>query len=911
METDVGTVAKRSKASSNSESKKQKVNPFHQRLARLTHYQACQLLGAEGRKLIQTGMQHFEVETERHVYLGGDLYRVRIPISADNVVVVTITMNSGREKQLQLNCDQCNKNCEHMGAALGHLLDAKSTMGLAAPPDETVPLENLTESELLQRALAEREKRANEEKMQVRATDKDRPWSDYVITSIGSGKTYRVALRGQELGQSYCSCPDFRTNHLGTCKHILHTLKKVQQRFSSSKLRVAYKRKNISVRVDYRQPIGLLFNMPDSVPDKMAEIVGESGKIPIDGSTMMNKIQALEQAGFDVHVYPDAEEFIQRALMQKRLCRRCEEVRKSPSAHPLRKNLLSVELLPYQLDGIAFAVGAGRAILADDMGLGKTIQGIGVAELLAKEVDIRRVLVVCPASLKSQWRSEVGKFSNRTCQLVMGSGQERAALYQSDAFFTVCNYEQVMRDLTAIESVSWDLIILDEGQRIKNWESKTSQVIRALRSQFALVLSGTPLENRLDELYTVVQFVDDCHLGPAYRFFHKHRVVDDRGRAVGYQRLDELRDALSPILLRRTRAEVAKQLPERTDEVIRIQPTEEQLEISNNQLTIAARIAAKAFLTEMDLLRLQKALLLARMAADSTFLIDKKEPEFSSKLERLEELLTGLIEVPDRKIVLFSEWRTMLDRIEIKLDAIGCDYVRLDGQVPQKQRAAIVKKFQEDPNCRLILMTNAGSTGLNLQSANTVINVDLPWNPAVLEQRIARAHRMGQKNPVTVYKLVTEDTIEEKLLETLESKQDLANAALDFDSDINEITMKSGITNIRERLEKILLPPRPAAEDQSQKRTVEKQVESIQQRRERVSAASGQLLSAALQLVGELVVSKDSPRPSSEAVDKLSGSLAECVQRDANGRPQLTITLPDNNALRGLAETLAMLLAQK
>ena len=905
------TAVKKAKATSSPESKKPKINPFHQRLARLTHYQACQLLGPEGRKLILAGSQKYEVETDRHVYLGGDLYRVRIPTGAKNPPVVTIAMNSGREKQLQLNCEECNKSCEHMGAALGHLLEAKSTMGLASPPDEAVPLENLTDSELLQRALAERQKRANEEKMQVRAVDKERPWSDYVVTSTGSGKTYRVALRGQEPGQSYCSCPDFRTNHLGTCKHILHTLKKVQQRFSASKLRVAYKRKNISVRVNYQQPLGLLFNMPDQIPDKLAEIVGDSATVPTDGCTMMNKIQALEQSRFDVHVYPDAEEFIQRALMQKRLSSRCAEIRKSPKTHPLRQKLLSVELLPYQLDGIAFAAGAGRSILADDMGLGKTIQGIGVAELLAREVDIRRVLVVCPASLKSQWRSEVSRFSNRTCQLVMGNGEERTALYQSDAFFTVCNYEQVMRDLTAIESVSWDLIILDEGQRIKNWASKTSQVIRALRSQFALVLSGTPLENRLDELYTVVQFVDDFRLGPAYRFFHKHRVVDDRGRAVGYHKLDDLRDALSPILLRRTRAEVAKQLPERTDEIIRIRPTEEQLEISNNQLAIAARIAAKKFLTEMDLLRLQKALLLARMSANSTFLIDKKEPEFSSKLERLNELLTSLIETPDRKIVLFSEWRTMLDRIEIKLDALGCDYVRLDGQIPQKQRAAIVKKFQDDPNCRVILMTNAGSTGLNLQSANTVINVDLPWNPAVLEQRIARAHRMGQKNPVTVYKLVTEETIEERLLETLESKQGLADAALDFDSDVNEITMKSGITNIREKLEKILLPTRPAAQDESQKRAVEQQTESIQQRRERVSAASGQLLSAALQLVGELVVSKDAPRPSSEAVDQLSSSLSECVQRDASGRPQLTISLPDDNALRGLAETLALLLAKK
>ncbi len=352
-------------------------------------------------------------------------------------------------------------------------------------------------------------------------------------------------------------------------------------------------------------------------------------------------------------------------------------------------------------------------------------------------------------------------------------------------------------------------------------------------------------------------------------------------------------------------------MPDRTDEIIRIKPTAEQLEISDSQLSIAARIAAKPYLTEMDLLRLQKSLLLARMSADSTFLIDKKEPEFSSKLERLGELLRDLIETPDRKIILFSEWRTMLDRIELRLDALGCDYVRLDGQVPQKQRAAIVKRFQDNPDCRVILMTNAGSTGLNLQSANTVINVDLPWNPAILEQRIARAHRMGQKNPVTVYKLITEETIEERLLETLESKQDLADAALDMDSEVNELTMKSGIANIRQKLEKILLPNRPAATDESQKRAVEAQVESLQQRRERVSAASGQLLSAALQLVGELVTTQDSPRPSAETVKALTSSLTECVQRDATGRPQLTISLPDDGALRGLAETLAALLARK
>lgn len=304
-------------------------------------------------------------------------------------------------------------------------------------------------------------------------------------------------------------------------------------------------------------------------------------------------------------------------------------------------------------------------------------------------------------------------------------------------------------------------------------ESKVSKMVRCLRSPFALLLSGTPLENRLDDLYTIVRFVDDTRLGPAYRFFHKHREVDDRGKPIGYRKLDELREALKPILLRRTRDEVSKQLPDRIDEVVRIRPTAEQYDISQSQLSIAARIAAKKFLTEMDLLRLQKSLLLARMVADSTYLIDEQEPEFSSKLVRLGEMLDELIAEPTRKIVMFSEWTRMLDRIEIKLAQLGCDFVRLDGSVPQKKRPAIVSKFQNDPKCRLILMTNADSTGLNLQSANTVINVDLPWNPAVLEQRIARAHRMGQKNPVHIYNLVTEDTIEEQYRKhTREARKD-------------------------------------------------------------------------------------------------------------------------------------------
>jgi SNF2 family DNA or RNA helicase len=192
-------------------------------------------------------------------------------------------------------------------------------------------------------------------------------------------------------------------------------------------------------------------------------------------------------------------------------------------------------------------------------------------------------------------------------------------------------------------------------------------------------------------------------------------------------------------------------------------------------------------------LRLQKALLLARMNADSTYLVDKRPPGWSSKLERLEELLGELAAEEERKIVLFSEWTTMLTLIEWQIKRLELNFVRLDGSVPQRKRQQLVHQFQRDPACRVFLTTNAGSTGLNLQAANTVINVDLPWNPAVLEQRIGRAHRMGQKRPVQVYLLVTESTIEEKLLATLSAKHDLALAALDMESDVREVALASVI----------------------------------------------------------------------------------------------------------------------
>lgn len=871
------------------------------RLSRLTFTQACKYLGENGRHLIHQGGQR-EIDLDEQVYLRGDLYRLKLPEA-----VVTVTLMASANNRLHWNCTSCEHPCEHAGAAFSLILEEKTTLGLAAPPPQRTPVESLTEHELVQQALADREERAVKEKFRLQSTNPKKPWTDYTIVSSASGKSYRLALRGMKRGVSYCSCPDFRTNTLGTCKHILYALQRAKSKFTEKQLRRPYRRKHFSVHLTSGENLAIRIATPSRLADDARKIVTPIADRDIENvHDLIRRIAQLEKIGQHVHVYPDAEEFIQQQLYQDRIRDLVAEIRKNPARHPLRSELLKTELLPYQLDGIAFAVAAGRAVLADDMGLGKTMQGIGVAELLAREAGIRNVLVICPTSLKSQWRNEVQRFSNRSCQLVLGAAAERAEQYDNEEFFTVCNYEQVLRDLPSIERVKWDLIVLDEAQRIKNWEAKTTNTVKRLQSRFALVLSGTPLENRLDELYSIVQFVDDRRLGPAFRFLNRHRVIDEKGKVLGYKNLDQLRNQLQPILLRRTRADVLHQLPERTTEIVRIAPTGEQASVHDGYMRIVGQIVRKPYISEMDLLRLRQALLMCRMSANSTYLCNKQEPSFSSKLERIEELLERVFSEPDRKAVLFSEWTTMLDLVETIIERQGLGFVRLDGSVPQKKRQQLVNRFQNNQECQLFLTTNAGSTGLNLQAADTVINVDLPWNPAVLEQRIARAHRMGQKRPVQVYLLVTEETIEESLLGTLSAKKDLALAALDLDSEVDEVSMVSGTEELKNRLE-ILLGAKPEASPEAPTQIEKHDVSHAH--RERVAAAGGEMLGAVFSFLGELVA-QDGQRsaPPNELVDNVKLRLGECLTEGDDGRQQLSITLPNRQTVDDLAATLARLL---
>jgi len=296
------------------------------------------------------------------------------------------------------------------------------------------------------------------------------------------------------------------------------------------------------------------------------------------------------------------------------------------------------------------------------------------------------------------------------------------------------------------------------------------------------------------------------------------------------------------------------------------------------------------------------------MSANSTFLVDKEKPGYSSKLERLTQLLPRIAAEEDRKTIVFSEWTTMLDLIEIILKQHDIAYVRLDGSVPQGKRAVLVRQFTTTPDCRFFLTTNAGATGLNLQAANTIVNVDLPWNPAVLEQRIGRAHRMGQKHPVHVYILVTEQTIEENMLGTLAIKQELAIAALDPDSSITKVNMASGLDELKKRLE-ILLGEKPEAEsDESEKHRIEKETELLA-RQQRVEIAGGNLVTAAFSMLDAILPQTKPDQEVLQYATRIKEGFNECLEYADDGSLTLKVRLSDAAALDSLCTAVAGLFA--
>lgn len=606
----------------------------------------------------------------------------------------------------------------------------------------------------------------------------------FTVSNPRSGRNYQVFYKGARSKWNYCSCRDFKTNHLGTCKHIEAITAAeggayAQKRYAMPDYTTVYLdyrgERTVKIRIGTHKKSEFQL-LAERYFDKNGELLSDSF---MSFESFMEQARQIDPR---CKVYDDALEFI---VDRRESVRRALLLESMPDDQ-IAGILKSTHLYPFQVEGVKFAFRAGSSINADEMGLGKTVQAIATAELLRSKGLVDSVLILCPTSLKYQWLNEIRRFTDSSVRVVEGGPVERHNQYASDEFYKICSYNSVSNDVRYGAIPMADMIIFDEIQRLKNWDTKISRNISRLHSRYVLALTGTPLENKLTELYSVMNYVDPFCLGPYYEFNANTTVYDESGRVVGYKNLGKVSEMFADRLIRRRKSQVAIQMPERSDTNLFVPMTNEQQAIHEEYQTVVARLAHKwrtmHFLSESDRRRLMLSLSMMRMVADSTFILDQKT-HFDTKINEVMHIVRQMVNSENGKIVIFSQWERMLRLVALELENEQIGFSFLHGGVPSRKRKALIDNFNGTEECHVFLSTDAGATGLNLQSASTAVNLDLPWNPALLEQRIARIYRMGQKNGVQVINMVSRDSIEERMLSVLSFKQSLFAGILDDGDD--------------------------------------------------------------------------------------------------------------------------------
>jgi len=613
-------------------------------------------------------------------------------------------------------------------------------------------------------------------------------FSDFDVYNPETKLTYKVALRSKDNSANFCECGDFKTNGLGTCKHIEAVLRYIDTVLNKSHLlNNGHIQTYTSIYLDYRGNRKVKIRIGSENAEEFQSLAGKY--FDSDITLMENAYEVFNEIIFQgktindsFRCYPDALSFVIETREDRKRSKLVHEKYRLQINNGVFNTLVNAKLYPFQKEGICFAAEKGRCIIADDMGLGKTLQAIAATELLRKESGILSALIICPTSLKYQWKSEIEKFTGQQAWVIEGLFTKRIEQYQNDYFYKIVSYNIAINDIQEISASLPDLVILDEAQRIKNFKTKISRHIKRLNSTYSFVLTGTPLENKLEELYSIVQFTNPYTLGPFYRFIHEHRVTDEKGKLIGYQELNKIGTVLSGTMIRRRKKDVLLQLPERMDKVLFVSMTSFQSKIHEEYKQYVAQLILKwhrqGFLNEKDRQNLMIFLNMMRMVCDSTFILDRTT-RHDTKIDELMNILDEVFSEGSEKVVIFSQWERMTRIVAQELDARNIKFQYLHGGIPGANRGKLFENFNNDPDCKIFLSTDAGGVGLNLQAASLLINLDIPWNPAVLEQRIGRIYRIGQKRNVSIINMVSTGTIEHKMLSVLSFKKGLSEGILD------------------------------------------------------------------------------------------------------------------------------------
>jgi SNF2 family DNA or RNA helicase len=321
-------------------------------------------------------------------------------------------------------------------------------------------------------------------------------------------KIYKVSVRDNTTSYNYCSCTDFKVN------------------------------------------TGIRYDHVDSFFDKKGFLL--PGMI----FQLDYFIKQAIKADPDFRIYPDVFEYINQHRKNKDRKEKLTKIFPDGLESKIFNSLINTSLYPYQKKGVIEIIKAGRLLLAIDMGLGKTIQAIAAVEIFTRYFNVNRVLVICPTSLTYQWKAEIRKFTGRIACVIEGLVHKRKELYRQNDFYKIISYGIVRNDTKLINEWEADLVIVDEAQRIKNWKTLTAKSVKKIRSEYTIMTTGTPLENRIDELHSIVEYIDRYKLGPLFRFLYNHQVLDEYGKLIGYKNLRTINKTLEDILIRRTKNEI-------------------------------------------------------------------------------------------------------------------------------------------------------------------------------------------------------------------------------------------------------------------------------------------------------------------------------------------------------------------
>ena len=475
---------------------------------------------------------------------------------------------------------------------------------------------------------------------------------------------------------------------------------------------------------------------------------------------------------------------------------------------------LKLPLYNYQRLGVMYAVTNGVGLLlADHLGLGKTLQSIGAAVFMKSSSGATHALVITPASLKYNWPLEIEKFTSEKYVVIDGTPEERVVQWlRNDVFFYIVNYELVVEDLfggrkfkiedsgeeeteeqrekrarkektiakakqrqgllAEVRNRNWSVIIVDEAGALRHHDSSRSRAIKQLHGKFKMALTGTPLDGRLEELHSLMQFVAPGLLMSKTRFFQKFVETDFWGKVTGYKKISEVTQKIQPFFLRRLKQDVLKDLPGKIYEnkIITLSPEEMAI---YKQLAKGGHEATEDALAMTAIIRCKQFCNYPSTVDDTC--------KTSSKMDAFKEVVDEVVLQNGSKIIIFTQYKEMLKIIDAELVKMGVKFLRIDGDTPKQVRADMQGQFNGDKSIDAMIGTDAMSLGLNFQAASVCISYDDFWSPSVMEQRSDRAHRLGQKNTVTVIGFVCKDTIEERIKGVLCSKARISAQVLGDD----------------------------------------------------------------------------------------------------------------------------------